>query len=133
MSILKRCISIFAVLAFVMTTMPMVSHGSSVHDAKASVEKSENTVKKSHPDCHGHGDKKSGANKDNAPNKDHNKKSCCDKVCKCIGGTCHPNAKVFGNNGIHFIHPQTTKNIVMTEQMIVVSDLHSRIKRPPKS
>jgi hypothetical protein len=135
MSIFKRCISIFVVLAFVMTTMPMVSHGSSAHDIKAPSEKTYNNLKKSHPDCHGHVDKKASADKDetNTQDKGHNKKSCCDKVCKRVGGTCHSSIKVYGSHDISFVHPLTGKSFFAGEQIIVVSNLHSRIKRPPKA
>lgn len=122
------------IMAFVVTTIPAISHAAMPHDEGGSVAaKSEQANAPAHEGCAGHADQKQDVQK-TAEKKDSSGKSCCDgKACKCIGSACNGSVKVFGSNNFGFTSPRSVKAPFSFEQRVAISDFYSRIKRPPRA
>jgi hypothetical protein len=130
---MRKWISFIVILAFVVTTIPSISHAAMSHDSGTTVVKSEQVNAPTHEDCHGHGEQKQDVQK-TAEKKDSSSKHCCDgKTCKCIGSSCNGSAKVFGSNSFGLTSPRAVKAPFSFEETVAVSDFYSRIKRPPRA
>ncbi|NBX03757.1 MAG: hypothetical protein EBR02_06840 [Alphaproteobacteria bacterium] len=126
---MKIFISMFMVLALVMTTsFPSMSHAMMPHDS-AKVEKTE--ASSEHSDCHKHAKvEQSGKTAQN----DKDSSKCCDKgVCKCVGGNCHGMSKIFGNSSNSLAAVSTDSLVFAFDSQLVASALPERLKRPPKA
>lgn len=130
---MRKWISMIVMMAFVVTTIPSISHAVMSHDGGASIVKSEQASAPAHEDCVGHGGQKQDVQK-TAEKKASSGKPCCDgKTCKCIGNSCNGSAKVFGSNSFGLTSPRAVKAPFSFEETITVSDFYSRIKRPPRA
>jgi len=131
---MRKWISMIVMMAFVVTTIPSISHAAMSHDGGSTVAvKSEQASAPAHEGCAGHDGQKQDAQK-TAAKKDSSGKSCCDgKACKCIGSSCNGSAKVFGSNSFGLTSPRAVKAPFAFEQRVAVSDFYSRIKRPPRA
>lgn len=133
MGIIKKWISCIVVLAFVVTTIPSISHAAMSHDSGNFAVKSEQTSALTHEGCAGHDGQKQDVQK-TVEKKDISEKSCCDgKTCKCIGSSCNGSVKVFGSNNFGFTSPRSVKALFSIEERTADSDFYSRIKRPPRA
>ena len=129
---LRKWLSFVVMLAFVITTVPTLSHASMAADT------GHKTVKvaqaKKHHHCCPEMTKKDEAKKTASHDKHcpMHTKSCCDAgFCKCVGGSCTA-AKILGSNSI--IAPFVTRKTTFTvSQDRLSSSLSERIKRPPKA
>lgn len=120
-------------MAFVVTTIPSISHAAMSHDSGTVTVKSEQVSAPTHEGCAGHDGQKQDVQK-TAEKKDSSSKSCCDgKTCKCIGSSCNGSVKIFGSNNFGFTSPRAVKAPFSFEQQIAISDFYSRIKRPPRA
>jgi hypothetical protein len=123
---MKIFVSIFMVLALVMTTsFPATSHAMMPHDS-AKVEKAE--ASSEHGDCHKHA---KAEQSDKTAQNDKESGKCCDKgMCKCIGSTCHSGlSKIFGNGSESLFRLTASKS-----SFGFTNDaLSNRLKRPPKA
>jgi hypothetical protein len=132
----KIAINVLVVLAFVLGTMPSISHASMNHimepvvAAADSVAVSDQTA---HEDCPGHGEQKQDVQKTSSKKETSDKTSHCEGKCKCVSNSCGGYAKIFGAVDVGLSFPRTVKAPFSFEQQIVISDLHSRIKRPPRA
>lgn len=128
---MAKFISIFMVLAFVMTTsFPAASHVMMMSYDSAKAERAKASDE---GDCHKHA-KAEQSEKTARNDKDHSGK-CCDKgMCKCIGSTCHSGlSKIFNNgNGSLFQLASSRGGFTFTND-VVESALSNRLKRPPKA
>lgn len=132
MNMVRKWISFLVILAFVVTTLPSISHAAMSHDSGTSVVKSEQASAPSHEGCAGHDGQKQDAKKI-ATKKDSSGKPCCDgKTCKCIGNSCNGPTKIFGSNSFDLISPLAVKALFSFEEKVAFSDFYSRIKRPPR-
>jgi hypothetical protein len=132
----KIAINVLVVLAFVLGTMPSISHASMNHIMEPVVAAAESAAvsdQATHEDCHGHGEQKQDVQKTAAKKETSDKSSHCEGKCKCVSNSCSGYAKIFGMGNVGLAFPRTTKAPFSIEQQIVVSDLHSRIKRPPRA
>jgi hypothetical protein len=128
---MKIFVSIFMVLALVMTTsFPTMSHAMMPHDS-AKVEKAE--ASSEHGDCHKHA--KAEQPSKTAQNDKDASGECCDKgICKCVGGTCHNGlSKIFGNGSNALFRLTSSTDSFNFTNDVVESALASRLKRPPKA
>lgn len=119
-------------LAFVVSTMPTLSHASMPSDMGQKVVKTESAPTQKHH-CHEEADKAEPAKtaSDEAPCP--SKKSCCDgAACKCLGNACNGTAKVLGIIGLSFFPLVTKERFTLSEDRNT-SSLSDRIKRPPRS
>lgn len=133
MNMVRKWISFLVILAFVVTTIPSISHAAMSHDGGTTIEKSEQASAPSHEGCAGHDGQKQDAQK-TVEKKDSSGKPCCDgKTCKCIGSSCNSPAKIFGSNSFGLTSPIAVKAPFSFEGTIAVSDFYSRIKRPPRA
>jgi hypothetical protein len=129
---MRKWISFIVILAFVVTTIPSISHAAMSHDSGATVVKSEQVNAPTHEDCAGHDGQKQDVQK--TAEKKSSDKPCCDgKTCKCIGSSCNGSAKVFGSNSFGLTSPRAVKAPFSFEETIAISDFYSRIKRPPRA
>jgi hypothetical protein len=129
---MRNFISIFMILAFVITTtmVPAMAHAMPHDGAKA--VKAESTEAAEH-DCHGHGEAKADSQKTVHNDKDSTGK-CCDKgMCKCVGGNCHSLSKYFGNSGTSLSAASSSSSVFGFKNQLVDSALPERLKRPPKA
>lgn len=132
---LRRWISLAIMIALVVTTMPSIAYASMNHDLGAKAEYTQVQQEKGHGDCHGHDDGQASVKKTSVKQTDSKpgKNSCCDKVCKCINGSCHGGTIVLGLNSFsHFYSPVVAKNSFGNAQDILDSAIADRIKRPPR-
>lgn len=126
---MKKWIGFIVMFAFIVTTMPYISHADTIHTNKSVTMKSEQTLASSHKDCPGHDNAEKPAVK-----KSISDKPCCDgKTCKCVGGLCNGLAKAFGLSGSVVFLPLFAKTLFTFEQQVAVSDFPSQIKRPPRA
>lgn len=129
---LRKWLNIVVMMAFVVSTMPTLSHASMPHDMGGQkIVKAEPAKKKHH--CHEEVEKaepvKTASDEAPCPSK----KSCCDgATCKCLGNACNGAAKVLGMNTFGFL-PVIAKAVFTTSQDRIASSLSDRIKRPPRS
>jgi hypothetical protein len=129
---LRKWLSIVVMLAFVVSTMPTLSHASMPSDMSShNVVKAEPAKKKHH--CHEEAEKaepvKTASDEAPCPSK----KSCCDgATCKCLGNACNGAAKILGLIDLGFF-PLAAKETFSISQDRLVSSLSDRIKRPPRS
>ena len=124
---MKNIISIFMVLALVLSTsFPSMSHAMMSHDT-AKIEKAE--ASSEHGDCHKHAKaEQSGKTAQN------DKDKCCDKgMCKCVGGNCHGMSKIFGNGSNSIASASSSSLVFAFDNQFVESALANRLKRPPKA
>ena len=120
-------------MAFVVTTIPSISHAAMSHDGGATVVKLEQASAPTHENCSGHDGQKQDVQK-TAEKKDSSDKPCCDgKTCKCVGSSCNGSVKIFGSNNFGLTSPRAVKAPFSFEQRVAVSDFYSRIKRPPRA
>ena len=130
---MRKWISFVVMLAFVVTTIPSISHAAMSHDSGNVAVKSKQTSAPTHEDCAGHDGQKQDVQK-NVEKKDSSEKSCCDgKTCKCIGSSCNGSVKIFGSNNFSFNSPLSVKALFSIEERTADSDFYSRIKRPPRA
>lgn len=131
---MRKWIGMIVMMAFVVTTIPSISHAAMSHDdGGTAAVKSEQASAPTHEDCAGHGGQKQDVQK-TAEKKDSSGKPCCDgKTCKCIGSSCNGSVKIFGSNNFGFTSPRAVKAPFSFEQRIAISDFYSRIKRPPRA
>lgn len=131
---MRNLISIFMILALVVTTsfVPSVSHAMPHDDAKAD-QTTKTEAAKDH-DCHGHGEAKADANKTVQNDKDASGKCCDGGVCKCVGGTCHNGLSQFLSNGSNSLAAVSSSSAVFAfDNQFVDSAFSNRIKRPPRA
>lgn len=127
----RKWISCLVMLAFVITTMPSLSHAAMPHgNAAASTDQ---TAAATHEDCAGHEGKAQDALKTadkSAPKGDN---ECCGKTCKCVNSSCSSAAKIMGQHGNGFLPSQTQRAAFAFEEQILDSGIVSRLKRPPRA
>lgn len=126
---MKKWVGFIVLLAFVITTMPYVSHADILQSnglVTAALGQKDTTA---HKDCLGHDGLKKSTEKKSASGK-----PCCDgKTCKCIGGLCNGVAKAFGLSSFILFSPQSAKALFPFEQRVAFSDFPFQIKRPPRA
>lgn len=123
-------VSIFIVLALIMTTrFPTMSHAMMLQDS-AKVEKTEATSE--HGDCHEYAEVEQSGK---AAQNDKESGKCCDEgMCKCIGSACHSGlSKIFGNGSEPLFRLTANKSSFNFTNDVVESVLSSNLKRPPKA
>lgn len=123
-------VSIFMVLALVVSTsFPAASHAMMNHDA-AKVEKTE--ASSEHGDCHKHA---KAEQSDKTAQNDRDSGECCDKgMCKCIDSTCHNGlSKIFNNGSGSLFQRASSKGGFTFTNDVVEPALSNRLKRPPKA
>lgn len=130
---LRKWLSFVVMLAFVVSTMPALSHASIPHDMGNQRTVKAGPAKKKHH-CHEETQKaeavKAASNETPCPSK----KSCCDgATCKCLGNACNGAAKVLGGLNIPGFLPLVAKETFTVSQDRLTSSLSDRIKRPPRS
>lgn len=130
MKCFRKWISIIVLSAFVFATMPMAAHASIPHDTAKTSEVSNATPK--HENCHHH-DKTASSVKTSKSEHCPPGKNCCEKDCKCIGGSCNGSSSLLSPNGIilGFSSVSVKHSGILTR--INVSDHDGRIKRPPRA
>lgn len=131
---IQKWISIIVMMAFVVTTIPSISHAAMPHDDGGMLAvKSEQASPPVHEGCAGHDGQKQDTQK-TVEKKDSSENSCCDgKTCKCIDSSCNGSVKIFGSNSFGFTSPRSAKAQFSIEERTADSDFYSRIKRPPRA
>lgn len=130
---MRNFISIFVMLALVITTSfaPSISHAMP-HDGAKAVQSTQAEAAKGH-DCHGHSKAKADSQK-TAQNDKGTGGHCCDKgMCKCVGGNCHSLSKYLGNSGNSISVVSTSSLVFAFDSQFIDSALPNRLKRPPKA
>lgn len=127
---MRAWITLIALLAFVVTTMPSISHASISQNEATSHTHSDLSGKDHH--CHHHSkssEKKPGSSDPSIPCK----KSCCDKSCKCVGNSCSSAVKASGLNDLTAFSPKKAKSQFGLLKVEMISTFPNRIKRPPRA
>lgn len=124
----KKWASLLVLFAFVVTTMPTVAHAAMHQAMNASSVKTEKAEKHN---CHNAKSEEAGKTDPKADDSNSSKK-CCEKVCKCVGGSCNSSVQTLGSNGLSIAYPSLIKSWAGHPDNWVASGLASRIKRPPR-
>ena len=130
---LRKWISCLVMLAFVLTTMPSLSHAAMPHDNAVAVGMSDQAAVAPHEDCAGHEAQAPDAQKaadQEAPKSDG---KCCDKICKCTNSSCNGAAKIMGQHGNAFTPSAALRTAFAFEEQTLDSGIVSRLKRPPRA
>jgi hypothetical protein len=128
--VVKKIISVFIVLALVITTsFPSVSHAMMTHESA----KTEMSKANEHSDCDGHKEPKQ-SQKTVQIEKEKSGKCCDGGVCKCVGSTCHNTiSKVLNNSELLTANSSSSITGFALTNDYIESSFSSRLKRPPKA
>lgn len=125
----RRWISFFVILAFVVTTMPAISHAA-LHTASMPAHQKMSTDNQM-PDCHS-AEMAKAAHSDQTNKTQPAKDNCCGSDCQCVKGTCNGLSKVLGASGLAIFLPVVQLEKSLAREHFLLSNLQYHIKRPPR-